>query len=170
MVPIDDARTMILGWRFFRPELDPDGQGDPAKVGKQSIDFIGQVEDRPYAERQRQPGDYEVQVSQRPIAVHALENLASSDRGVAALRRLIRRSIRAVESGPPTPAEPAPDGTIGTFCQDTVWPADQAPQDLDLRRFGAIIAENVISGGALTETDRRSRLRARLTALANGES
>lgn len=170
MVPIDDARTMILGWRFFRPELDPDGQGDPAKVGKQSIDFIGQVEDRPYAERQRQPGDYEVQVSQRPIAVHALENLASSDRGVAALRRLIRRSIRAVESGPPTPAEPAPDGTIGTFCQDTVWPADQAPQDLDLRRFGAIVAENVISGGALTETDRRSRLRARLTALANGES
>jgi hypothetical protein len=151
--------------------LDLDGQGDPAKVGKQSIDFIGQVEDRPYAERQRQPGDYEVQVSQRPIAVHALENLASSDRGVAALRRLIRRSIRAVESGTAgSAATLGDDGVIGTFCQDTVWPEAQAPKDFDLRRFGAIVAEEVIRGGLLSAVERRRRLRARLADLRHAEA
>ena len=170
MVPIDDTRTMILGWRYFRPELDPDGQGDPSKVGKQSIDFIGQVEDRPYAERQRQPGDYEVQVSQRPIAVHALENLASSDRGVAALRRLIRRSIRAVGSTPvgSTPVESATqseEGTIGTFCQDTVWPAGEAPADLSLRAFGDVVATCVISSGRVSSAQRSCLLRERLVGL-----
>ena len=54
----------------------------------ETIDFIGQTADeRPYEERQRQPGDYEAQVSQRPIAVHALEHRATSDRGVAWLRK-----------------------------------------------------------------------------------
>ena len=38
-----------------------------------------------------QAGDYEVLVSQRAIAVHALETPAASDQGVAMLRRLIRR-------------------------------------------------------------------------------
>lgn len=169
MVPIDDTRTMILGWRYFRPELDPDGQGDPAKVGKQSIDFIGQVEDRPYAERQRQPGDYEVQVSQRPIAVHALENLASSDRGVAALRRLIRRSIRAVDAAPRQAPKVSQEGTIGTFCQDTVWPARLAPEGLDLREFGSIVAESVIGGGSESGPERRRRLRTILAGLSAEE-
>ena len=167
MVPIDDERTVILGWRFFSEELDPSAQGDSSKIGKQSIDFIGQVEDRPYAERQRQPGDYEVQVSQRAIAVHALENLASSDRGVAALRRLIRRSIRATAAGKqPVPATVSNDGTVPTYCQDTVWPSAKTPDQLDLRRFGSFVADAVIEGPTQTNPARKDMLKASLNSLA----
>ncbi|NDE72620.1 MAG: aromatic ring-hydroxylating dioxygenase subunit alpha, partial [Betaproteobacteria bacterium] len=52
MVPIDDTNTMTIGWRFFRTELDPQGIGDASKVGKQSIDFVGQTEEeRSYEQR-----------------------------------------------------------------------------------------------------------------------
>ena len=34
-----------------------------------------------YEARQRRPGDYEAQVGQRPIAIHALEHLGATDRG-----------------------------------------------------------------------------------------
>jgi hypothetical protein len=54
---------------------------------------------RPYEARQRKPDDLEAQESQRPIAVHALENLAGSDGGVVRLRRLLREEVRAVQAG-----------------------------------------------------------------------
>lgn len=169
MVPIDDTNTAIIGWRYFSEELDPQGLGDRAKIGKQSIDFIGQVEDRPYAERQRQPGDYEVQVSQRPIAVHALEYLASSDRGVAMLRRLIRRGIRALAKGETPPAYPAgSDGTIATYCQDTVWPAPAAPPNDEkphLAAFGKAVA-GALLGEAGAPASRRAAIEAAIMRLS----
>ena len=160
MVPIDDTHTLTIGWRHFRPELDPDGRGDRTKVGRQSIDFIGQTEsERPYEERQRAPGDYEVQVSQRPIAVHALENLAGSDRGVVMLRRLVREAVRSAARAP------AAGGLIGTYCQDTVWPArDARAEPAALEAFGRLVADAVIGGGAVPESERRVKLRAALEA------
>lgn len=169
MVPVDDTHTLTIGWRYFRPELDPAGLGDPAAVGKGSIDFMGQTGERPYAERQRNPGDYEVQVSQRPIAVHALENLATSDRGVAMLRRLVRQSIRRLP-GESVPRElPAgEDGCVPTFCQDTVWPAAKgaaaaaaaAPR---LQEFGGAVADAVL-GEPADGAARCARLRKVLDA------
>lgn len=50
-------------------------------------------------EHQRMPGDAEAMVSQGPIAIHAREHLATSDRGVIMLRRLLRRQIEAVRRG-----------------------------------------------------------------------
>ncbi len=165
MVPIDDTHTMTIGWRYFRHELDPKGLGDATKVGKQTIDFIGQTEEeRSYAERQRVPGDYEVQVSQRPIAVHALENLGTSDRGVAMLRRLVRNAIRS-DGRAAHRAAPAHAGVIGTYCQDTVWPAASALADrAALDAFGQTVADQVIDSGADPMEQRRSRLRDVLAA------
>ena len=172
MVPVDDTRTMTIGWRFFRPELDPLGLGDPGKVGKQSIDFIGQTaEERSGEARQRAPGDYEVQVSQRPIAVHALENLATSDRGVAMLRRLIRRGVRglAAETAPRTMA-PGAHGRVATYCQDTVWPAPAAaaigPEAL--RSFGATVADVLLATAHEAPESRRAALAAALSARGSG--
>jgi nitrite reductase/ring-hydroxylating ferredoxin subunit len=54
---------------------------------------------RAYDERQRRPDDLEAQESQRAIAVHALENLASGDGGIVRLRRLLREQVRAVQAG-----------------------------------------------------------------------
>ncbi len=54
---------------------------------------------RSYEERQRRPDDKEAQESQRPIAVHALENLAHSDAGIVMLRRLFREQLARLNAG-----------------------------------------------------------------------
>lgn len=42
----------------------------------------GQIAAASYEAGRRQPGDYEAQVSQRPIAIHGLAHLGATDRGV----------------------------------------------------------------------------------------
>ncbi len=153
MVPVDDTTTRTIGWRFFNKRLDPRGQDNPELVGKESIDFIGQTADeRSYEEAQRQPGDYEAQVSQRPIAIHALENRASSDAGVARLRRLIRQNIRHLSAGH-DPHRPDFRGLpfISTYCQDTVvqWPGGEASTEDDLRAHGRRVAKAVLDSDHL---------------------
>lgn len=54
---------------------------------------------RSYEERQRKPDDQEAQEGQRPIAIHALERLAPSDRGIVMLRRQIRSQLQALADG-----------------------------------------------------------------------
>ena len=100
-VPVDDERTI-----GFHVEMI-----DPAKK-------IFQPPDAPvvrsYEETQRAPDDWEAQTSQRPIAVHALEHLATSDRGVALFRRKLNEAIDAVARGedPPGVARSEADRTV----------------------------------------------------------
>jgi hypothetical protein len=154
MVPIDNFATRTIGWRYFSSETDPRNQGDRSLVGKESIDFIGQTEDeRPYHERQQQPGDFEAQVSQRPIAIHADENLASSDGGVARLRQLLREHVRNVAQGNDPPQPPRGyKGWVSTYTQDTVYPITL---DASQRRvFGRKIAATILDSGHLSHQDR----------------
>jgi len=51
------------------------------------------------AEHRSHPGDYEAQVSQGRIAWHSEEHLATSDRGIAMLRRLLRQQLDALREG-----------------------------------------------------------------------
>jgi nitrite reductase/ring-hydroxylating ferredoxin subunit len=51
------------------------------------------------AEHQRFPGDYEAQTSQGPITLHSEEHLATSDKGVALLRRFLGEQLKAVAEG-----------------------------------------------------------------------
>ena len=166
MVPVDDTTTRTIGWRFFNKRLDPRAQDRPDQVGKESIDFVGQTQDeRPYEERQRQPGDYEAQVSQRAIAVHALENRATSDRGVARLRRLIRDGIRAVAAGTPAPhPEWHALEAISTYCQDTVcdWPQGAPDDDSALLEQGRKVAQAVLDTDALPPAAREEEIRRRV--------
>lgn len=164
MVPIDDTNTLVIGWRYFSAALDPQGLGDRSKIGKQSIDFVGQTEEeRSYEERQRRPGDYEVLVSQRAIAVHALETPAASDQGVALLRRLIRRGVRAIAGGESLPAYPiGADGLVQTFVQDTVIPASVQPHvhddRADLGRIGGHVADAVLATAGESGDRRRAAI------------
>jgi phenylpropionate dioxygenase-like ring-hydroxylating dioxygenase large terminal subunit len=48
---------------------------------------------------QRFPGDWEAQGSQGPITLHSEEHLATSDRGVVTLRRLLRQQLDALKAG-----------------------------------------------------------------------
>lgn len=122
VTPIDDTQS----WKFsFR--IVPDGMDDIPTV----VDF-GQVNDRPYEDRQRIPGDYDAQVGQRAIAVHDMEHLASSDRGVIMFRNRTRRAIRELEDGlDPKPAPTDENGITRTNANDTVirFPAAADPEE-----------------------------------------
>ena len=50
-------------------------------------------------EHQRFPGDWEAQVGQGPISFHSEEHLATSDIGVARLRRMLQEQIKIVQDG-----------------------------------------------------------------------
>jgi hypothetical protein len=50
-------------------------------------------------EHQRLPGDWEAQAGQGAITLHSEEHLATSDRGVAMLRRFWKRQADAVARG-----------------------------------------------------------------------
>lgn len=151
MVPIDNTNTMTIGWRYFNKQLDPRGQDTPSEVGKETIDFMGQTSGRPYEEQQRQPGDYEVQVSQRPIAVHALEHRVTSDRGVTKLRKILREHVRAHDKTGDAPMPSLNESnTVSTYCQDTVYPIKQAEEDeILMKKFGGRIADAVLQSDSL---------------------
>ncbi len=158
MRPIDDRKTQMIGWRYFNDRVDPGHQGDKSQVGLGKIDFIGQTEDeRPYEERQRVPGDFEAIVSQRPIAVHALENFNRGDRGVAMLRNLIRANIHAVRDGAPYVSLPRNGaGVVPTYTQDTVvtLPKGNGDDRALMRTLGQRIAELVLSSAELPADER----------------
>jgi phenylpropionate dioxygenase-like ring-hydroxylating dioxygenase large terminal subunit len=50
-------------------------------------------------EHQKFPGDYEAQVSQGTITAHSEEHLVSSDKGVAMVRRMLKRQLDAMAEG-----------------------------------------------------------------------
>ncbi|PRB43052.1 phenoxybenzoate dioxygenase [Arthrobacter sp. MYb23] len=50
-------------------------------------------------EHQRMPGDYEAQKSQGNVSFHADDHLSTTDQGVAMIRRMMAKQIRAVEAG-----------------------------------------------------------------------
>lgn len=120
-VPNDDTHTT----NFELAQVDPAWELSPEEVARPGF---GQSDDRPHAERQRQPADFDAQSSQRPIAVHALEHLGSTDRGVIMLRRIVRDGIRAVASGgDPAGADRRDGRLIRTFTQDVVLRVPPAP-------------------------------------------
>ncbi|WP_076998062.1 aromatic ring-hydroxylating dioxygenase subunit alpha [Variovorax sp. KK3] len=169
--PVDDTTCRIIGWRHFHPDADPRGLADESQCGPESVDFFGQNGDRPYEERQRIPGDYDAQVSQRPIAVHALENLTRCDRGVAMLRQLIRRQMRRMAEGEaPGVSAVRSGGLIPTYTHDTVIqvpPREDKQDDAALlREIGKGITDIVVKGPQHEQADRHERVRALIHAYA----
>lgn len=116
-VPVDDEHMIIFGWRHFNEEVDPDHLGKEEDCGVDKIDFlVGQTGNRSYEIAQRAPGDWEAMTSQRPIALHALENPGTSDVGVYLLRKLLREFIRGRVEADRTRIA----GSRHTYGQDTV--------------------------------------------------
>ncbi len=140
-VPNDDTHTT----NFELAQVDPAWGLTPEQVGRPGF---GQSDDRPYAERQRFPADFDAQSSQRTIAVHALEHLASTDRGVIMLRRIVRDGIRAVARGRDPDGTRWPDGkAIHTFTQDVVLRVPPAPSVEADRRLLRTTGRSVIANG-----------------------
>ena len=138
VVPVDDTQTAHFTlWR--------------AREGEElsrEVSF-GQTADRTYEERQQVPGDYDVMVSQRPITIHALEHLATTDRGVIMSRNMVREGIQAVRNGgDPKGVAYKDGGVIPTYSHERslrVPPATTPKEDrLLLRRTGRKVTEDRI--------------------------
>jgi len=140
-VPNDDTHTT----NFELAQVDPAWGLEPEQVAKPGF---GQSDDRPYAERQSHPADFDAQSSQRTIAVHALEHLGSADRGVIMLRRIVREGIRAVARGTDPVGTRRPEGkVIRTFTQDVVFRVPPAPSPEADRRLLRATGRSVLNGG-----------------------
>jgi nitrite reductase/ring-hydroxylating ferredoxin subunit len=113
IVPIDDENNKRL-YLLFNDDRDP-------LRPIQFTEGFGQTGERPYAERQRHPGDYDMMVSQGPITIHAAEHLTSTDYGVIGMRQMIRDGVRAVREGrDPVGIVRDPNAVIRTRGQSTV--------------------------------------------------
>lgn len=165
-VPVDDENSKMIGWRVMGPGIDTRGVGDPNLVGYETIDFLeGQValrrperfgdyslndlppipdnhRERPnYKDAQYAPGDYEAIISQRPIAVHALENPTRFDAGLYAFRKMLRDALRGSNPAADPKAFAAwlreLNGEPNSFCSGNVFEmprAESVEQEVANRR------------------------------------
>ena len=92
-VPEDDEKSH----QFMLCHLTEDDR-TPPEIRNRAM-MWGQTPNRPYAERQKVPGDYDAMTSQGSIAPHSTEHLGTLDQGVVMFRRLLREGIRAVQAG-----------------------------------------------------------------------
>lgn len=166
-VPLDDRSCRIVAWRHFNDTLDVDGKGDRSAVGLNKVDFVGQTGvERSYEEGQVSPGDYEAQVSQGEITIHADEQLGTTDGGVARYRRMLRDAIRAIADDKPL-AQPAlnADGHVPTMAGDVIIEVPQSNTDDRAlqaevgRRVGDIVEDTLALSAAERpgEIERRVR-------------
>ncbi len=132
VVPLDDTHTIAYAWANFGERGDPPECNTPE--GPELIEQ-GEVFDRPYAERQRNPADREATEGMGPINIHKKEHMVDSDKGVGLMRAAIRRGIRALATGeaPVQPSDLA-RGAIATYGSDTVL-CLPPPADGDDRAF-----------------------------------
>jgi phenylpropionate dioxygenase-like ring-hydroxylating dioxygenase large terminal subunit len=151
IVPVDDTNTMFIEYRHVS---DTDGV-TPEWWADRHIMLPGQLAADSYETGQRHPADYEAQVSQRPIAVHGMEHLGATDRGVSLFRRQLRRGIRATRAGrDPDGLCREAGGVVSTYCNDTIVrlpPAGSEALDKKLmRETGRRLAEGYLKEPPLT--------------------
>ena len=92
VVPVDDSHCRIVG--TFRLRAGEEN------MLREPVRFNGKRwSEMSIGERQDIPGDYEAQAGQGPVSLHSEEHLASSDRGVIMLRKLLRQQIKIVQKG-----------------------------------------------------------------------
>ena len=158
VVPIDDENSYYIGFAHKNARNERIREIDPSLYGVDRMNFIGQTADRPYAERQRQPGDYDALVSQGAMANHRNEHLGTTDRGIVMFRRMLGRAIEAVRIGE-TPTIPRlyPDGPVRTYNHELVFrlPSQSNIGDLaSLEAFGRRAAQIVVDTDDLPPLDR----------------
>jgi hypothetical protein len=92
-VPVDDTHH-----RHFNARRVPAGfDGADALRGRTVGNRIWA--EMSEAEHQAFPHDWEAQIGQGSISLHSEEHLATADKGVAMLRRLMRQQIHVVQQG-----------------------------------------------------------------------
>jgi phenylpropionate dioxygenase-like ring-hydroxylating dioxygenase large terminal subunit len=121
VVPIDDTHTTVLAFRHFNHRSEESRPELRTSEALEKID-IGELRDRPYEERQRNPGDYDVFIGQGAVTPHLSERLATSDRGVVLFRRRLEQEIDKLQQGqrPLQASSVFGNHPIPTYGSDTV--------------------------------------------------
>ena len=91
-VPVDDSHQLGASIRWI-PE-----DGHDQVSGREKLSPAGR-QDQSYEYTQRHPDDKEAVESQGPIALHGLEHLVTSDRGVVMFRSILRKAIAVLRAG-----------------------------------------------------------------------
>ena len=129
---IDDTNTMFLEFRHVTKPQASRRRGGPIARSCSPA----RSPRNPTRPASGTPATTKPQVSQRPIAIHGLEPLGATDRGVTMFRNQIRRGIRAVRTGDEPPGLCHTTGAVTpTYCNDTVVraPPAEAPPAADAR-------------------------------------
>tara|TARA_A100001037_G_scaffold242579_1_gene223058 strand:- start:9 stop:1388 length:1380 start_codon:yes stop_codon:yes gene_type:complete len=167
-VPIDDTHCWIFGFRHYNSNIDPKSLGKPEECSDNSVDFFGQTGERPYEEKQRTPGDYEAQISQREIAIHGLEHRGASDEGVVRMRRILRNGSHSEERVPQPADKKRSNGLIHTYTHDTILRIPEQP-DVDdrvmMKELGRRVIEAIFAGDAYEDGERQAEIERGLKAL-----
>ncbi len=161
VTPIDDHNAFYIGIRHIN-ERNPSAvlRGlDPSQFGVGRMGLIGQTDDRPYEERQREPGDYDACVSQGMVANRRAEHLGTTDRGIVMLRRMLARGIDAVETGEePEIPRLTPDGEMArSYCHELVFrlpSGSNIGDNASLGAFGRQAAQIVVETDHLPPVER----------------
>ena len=152
IVPQDDTHTMLLEFRHISvtDESTPAWWADREQMLPAQLPITENLEDQ-----QRQPSDYEAQVSQRPIAIHGMEHLGATDRGITMFRKLVKNGIQAVQEGRDPDVLSRDEKPQSTYCNDTVVysPAvGSAEEDIkSMREIGRKLAEDYITNPPLVQ-------------------
>jgi nitrite reductase/ring-hydroxylating ferredoxin subunit len=173
VVPLDEHNAFYMGVVHLN-DYTTQQRGvreDAFGVGK--VGLIGQTQDRPYEERQREPGDFDACVSQGVIQNRRNEHLGTTDRGVVLFRRLLGQSIAAVEKGellslPKLYAE----NPVRTYCHELVFrlPSQSNIGDIkSLSAFGRRAAEMVVETDDLPPQERETVAAERIRRLLSAE-
>lgn len=97
-VPVDDTHTIGFHIEAVRV-VDGKRRASNFLIAQEGRTSGTQEQHRSYEDTQRYPDDKQAQESQRPIAIHALEHLCATDRGVTMFRNLLRNSLKALSTG-----------------------------------------------------------------------
>jgi hypothetical protein len=160
VVPLDDHHSFYMGVVHLN-EYTQKRRGvreDAFGVGKMGL--IGQTPDRPYEERQREPGDYDACVSQGIVQNRRGEHLGTTDRGVVLFRRLLGQSIAAAQAGQPlTLPRIQAQNPVRTYCHELVFRLPSRSSIADLAavgEFGRRAAALVIETDGLAPEEREA--------------
>ena len=153
-LPVDDSTRCALGQPRHRPRDHAVGEAARARN-------FGQLPGRPYREAQWIPGDYEVQVSQGAVNVHALEHLGTIDQGVVKFRRYLRENMARVARGEdPHGVYYSQADVPSTSCNDHVVDVAEIGGDPEdgaaLLRFAATLPERYRQKPPMAELARQA--------------
>ena len=124
-MPVDDTHQWqaCIYWM-------PDGEDEIADAERIKLSALSR-DDVDYEYTQRNPDDKEAQESQGAIAIHGLENLATSDQGVVMFRKILKEQIRAVQEGR-DPRGVIRDPKLASYVPTTAGMEIRTPQESEV--------------------------------------